>query len=205
MSSPPRTYDASQSERRLRLQGLPLASFRRRAAALLLDFFFASLLFALLFFLLFLVLHVHRLLPKTPWVWKLLGFLTGDHEAHGENLNVRFGFYNNAMSVIWLVGYFSLAHYWGRGRSLGKRALGIRVLSLDHEHLSLWHCVERALGYGASALEAGSGFFQYFFDRNRRTVHDRICETIVVRERREKRAPEASPREGPSPDPRTAS
>ncbi len=33
-------------------------------------------------------------------------------------------------------------------------------------------------------LELGLGFVQYFFDRNRRTVHDRIAETIVVDEGR---------------------
>jgi uncharacterized RDD family membrane protein YckC len=47
----------------------------------------------------------------------------------------------------------------------------------------MWHSVERALGYGASALEAGFGFLQYFIHPNRRTVHDRIAETIVVKER----------------------
>ena len=30
---------------------------------------------------------------------------------------------------------------------------------LAHDHLSLWHCFERALGYGAPAAEIGFGFF----------------------------------------------
>jgi hypothetical protein len=55
---------------------------------------------------------------------------------------------------------------------------------LRHDRLSLWHCVERALGYGASALELGFGFFQYFIHPNRQTVHDRIAETIVIDEGR---------------------
>lgn len=42
--------------------------------------------------------------------------------------------------------------------------------------------VERALGYGASALEGGFRFIQYFIHPNRQTVHDRIAETIVVAE-----------------------
>ena len=44
--------------------------------------------------------------------------------------------------------------------------------------------MERALGYGASLLEAGSGFFQYLIHPNRQTVHDRIAETVVVRVRK---------------------
>jgi hypothetical protein len=37
------------------------------------------------------------------------------------------------------------------------------------------------LGYYASSLEFGFGFLQYFIDYNRRTVHDRIAETIVIK------------------------
>jgi len=49
--------------------------------------------------------------------------------------------------------------------------------------LSFWHCVERALGYGAAALEAGFGFIQFFIHPYRRCAQDRLAETIVVTER----------------------
>ena len=52
------------------------------------------------------------------------------------------------------------------------------------ERITLWQSVERALGYGASALEGGFGFVQYFLYGNHCCVHDRIAETIVVKERR---------------------
>jgi hypothetical protein len=55
------------------------------------------------------------------------------------------------------------------------------VVSLVHERLTLWHCMERTLGYSASSLEGGFGFLQYFKHPNCQTVHDRIAETIVVR------------------------
>jgi uncharacterized RDD family membrane protein YckC len=72
--------------------------------------------------------------------------------------------------------------YIGNGKTLGKRLLHIRVVSLVHHRMSLWHSFERALGYGASTLELGFGFLQYFIHPNRRTVHDRIAETIVIRD-----------------------
>jgi len=59
----------------------------------------------------------------------------------------------------------------------------IRVVSIVHRHLSFWHCVERALGYGAAALEAGFGFIQFFIHPYRRCAQDRLAETIVVTER----------------------
>ena len=61
-------------------------------------------------------------------------------------------------------------------------SLRIRVVSLMHRHLSLWHSIERALGYAAAFLEAGFGFFQFFIHPYRRCVQDRIAETIVVTE-----------------------
>jgi len=49
--------------------------------------------------------------------------------------------------------------------------------------MTFFQSIERALGYGASFLEAGFGFIQFFINPNRRTVHDRIAETIVVDEK----------------------
>jgi uncharacterized RDD family membrane protein YckC len=78
--------------------------------------------------------------------------------------------------------YFGLTTWLGNGRTLGKRLTGIRVVSLVHEHMNLWHSVERALGYGAAALEFGFGFAQFFIHPFRRTVQGRIAETTVIKE-----------------------
>jgi uncharacterized RDD family membrane protein YckC len=82
--------------------------------------------------------------------------------------------------------FFGLSFYLGNRQTLGKRLMGIRAVSLVHHRLSLWHSIERAFGYGASAL--GFGFLQYYIHPNRRTVRDRIAETIVIREGRTSRA-----------------
>ena len=145
------------------LAGQPLATFGRRAAALAIDFAIAAGSFLAI------------VLPSMFGLDKLGLF---DHDIH-----LKFTFFENWYSIVWLVLYFSLALYWGKGRTPGKRLMKIRVVSLAHEHLSFWHCVERALSYGASALEAGFGFFQYFIHPYRQTVHDRIAETVVLDER----------------------
>ena len=96
--------------------------------------------------------------------------------------------YHHWYSLLALVLYFGLGTYFGNGQTPGKRLVRIRVVSTLHPQLSLWHALERALGYGASALELGFGFLQYFIAENRQTVHDRIAGTIVVTE--PKKAPE---------------
>lgn len=80
--------------------------------------------------------------------------------------------------------FFGLSFYWGCGRTIGKRLMKIRVVSLRQHELSLWHSIERALGQGASALELGFGFLQYFIHPNHQTVHDRIAETIAIVDKR---------------------
>ena len=76
--------------------------------------------------------------------------------------------------------YFTISFYFCKGQTIGKYFLRLKVLSLYHEHLGLWHCIERSLGYFASALEFGFGYIQAFWNPNRMTLHDKIGETIVV-------------------------
>ena len=142
-------------ELQARLAGTPLASFRRRATAIVID----GLLVAI--------------------VLLLIGSSTAGEFA-GANVSVSFEL-GGLAGVLIVVLYFGLATFFGRGRTIGKRICGIRVVSLVHERLTLWHCMERTLGYSASSLEAGLGFLQYFNHANCQTVHDRIAGTIVVR------------------------
>lgn len=154
-----RYFHAHETARFDALSGLPLASFRRRAYALAIDFALIALI-------------------KLP-------FHLGHHHAeaaaaeHGWEHWIELGveeFRALAESVL----YFAVTLKLGRGQTPGKRLLKIRVLSLSHHEIGWWQSIERALGYGASLLEGGFGFLQYFIHRNRMCVHDRIAETIVV-------------------------
>jgi uncharacterized RDD family membrane protein YckC len=163
---PLRTYDAHETERMQALHGVKLASFKSRSAAFGIDF---VLLFALFLAILFLG----------------AALFSRQSISSSEKIVVPFDF-EHWYSLLLIVGYFALATYWGNGKTPGKWVLGIRVVSIVHEHISLWQSIERALGYGASVLEGGFGFLQYFIHPNRRTVHDRIAETIVIRDRKQK-------------------
>jgi uncharacterized RDD family membrane protein YckC len=144
------------------LSGAPLASFGARAAAFLFD----------------LVLVLAAFIP----VMLLVEWLRSGRNPNAH-IDVHFDFHDLS-SLIFVVLYFGLTLYLGNGRTLGKRIMGIRVVSLTHTRISLWQSIERALGYGASFLEGGFGFVQYFIHPNRCCVHDRIAETIVVNDRK---------------------
>jgi uncharacterized RDD family membrane protein YckC len=155
------SFDPSEVHRRQSLKGLPLASFGRRAIAFLIDIGIVALLIGI------------YALPGTLQSMSK----TGDFKM---NIDPFHGW-----EILSLPLYFGLWTYFGHGQTPGKRLMKIRVISLVHEHLTLWHSVERSMGYGASILEGGFGFMQYFIHPNRQTVHDRIAETIVIKVVRE--------------------
>lgn len=158
-----KTFQPPEVTRLNLLKGKPLASFWFRGAAFIIDFAIAFLLFILV------LIYGGKLFAKAGWI---------DADAQ---INLKFDL-AHWYSILAIVIYFGLATYLGKGKTPGKWIFRIRVVSLIHDHLSLWHCIERSLGYGASALEFGFGFVQYFLYPNRRTLHDRIAETIVVQE-----------------------
>jgi uncharacterized RDD family membrane protein YckC len=153
------TYNATETGRMAEVHGMLLATFQQRAGAFLIDF-----LFSFIFFLIFAV--------GGAIIGHQFGWVSGE-------IKLVFGF-KSWYALIIIVLYFSVFLYFGKGQTPGKRIFNIRVVSLVHDHISLWHSIERALGYAASALEFGFGFLQYFIHPNKRTVHDRIAETIVV-------------------------
>lgn len=164
------------------LKGKTLAPFPARAVAFVIDFTLAFFLFS-------------GILIAGSKVLGAMGAFDTD-----KHVNLKFNF-SNWYSIVFIVFYFGLFTYFGKGKTPGKWLLGIRVVSLLHERISLWHSIERALGYGASALEFGFGFVQYFIHPNRQTVHDRIAETIVIYDRRKKQEREETVEETATENP----
>jgi uncharacterized RDD family membrane protein YckC len=163
-------FSARETEWLLELDGIELSGFRRRAFAFFIDVVFA---YGIILALAIVKALVSLLLAK------ILG-----HPLRGYSnaFNLKPDHEGLLPGTFFTVLYFGLLTWRGKGRSPGKRMMGIRVVSLVHRHLSLWHSIERALGYFAAFLEGGFGFFQYFIHPYRRCVQDRIAETIVVTE-----------------------
>lgn len=82
----------------------------------------------------------------------------------------------------WSGLYFTVFLVAWRGRTPGKRLLGIRVVKLDGTLMGWWNSFERFGGYGASIFTGLLGFAEMLWDRNRQALHDRIARTVVVRD-----------------------
>jgi hypothetical protein len=82
----------------------------------------------------------------------------------------------------WSGLYFTLFIALFKGRTPGKRLLGIRVVRLDGKPIGWWAAFNRFGGYAASIFTGLLGFFEMFWDPNRQALHDRIASTVVIRE-----------------------
>jgi uncharacterized RDD family membrane protein YckC len=171
-------YDTSKIVHSNQLEGLELAGFSRRFFALLIDLF-----------LLMVIIYVFGIILDH---FGLINFGLKIGISNDKTINniadIGNGVHINAPEYLIIiikllipVLYFGLITCCTNGYTLGKRIFRIRIVSTNHKHLTLWHSIERSLGYYASSLEFGFGFLQYFIDYNRRTVHDRIAETIVIK------------------------
>ncbi len=165
----PGTYQPTEIINRMtELAGLPLASFQRRAVALILDLVISFLLFLL------------GLLIVGIIIW--YSETSGRFTTYSFSFDVGTWYGRVIIQILVPIFYFGIMTWLTNGRTLGKMMLGIRVVSLTHDRIRLWDCIERALGYAASIAELGFGFWQYFTHPQHRTAQDCLAETIVVRE-----------------------
>jgi uncharacterized RDD family membrane protein YckC len=84
-----------------------------------------------------------------------------------------------AVAIGVVVGYF-LFFFTVTGQTVGKRVLGLRVVSTSGDHVELRYACVRLAGYAISAIPIYLGFLAMFFDRERRTWHDRLAHTAVI-------------------------
>jgi hypothetical protein len=91
------------------------------------------------------------------------------------------------LSLGWAGLYFTFFLGWWKGRTPGKRLLGIRVVRLDGQPLGYWASFERYGGYAASLFTGLEGFGRLIWDPNRQALEDKLAGTVVVRDTAEAR------------------
>jgi hypothetical protein len=90
-----------------------------------------------------------------------------------DDLGLGFGW-----AAVFFTGFLAMM----RGQTPGKKLFGIRVIRLDGKPIGWWIAFERFGGYAASFSVGLLGFLQILWDRNRQGLHDKACETVVIRD-----------------------
>lgn len=84
--------------------------------------------------------------------------------------------------LLLLVGGYFVLLTAASGQTIGKMALGIRVVPMhSNDRVSLGHSTMRAAGYLVSLVPAGLGLIPALVYADRRTLHDRLADTRVVK------------------------
>jgi uncharacterized RDD family membrane protein YckC len=83
--------------------------------------------------------------------------------------------------LLLLNGGYSVAFTTVGGQSIGKMALGIRVISQEDEDVPIGRAALRTLAILVSALPLGAGFLPGVIGPDRLALHDRVAHTRVVR------------------------
>lgn len=88
-------------------------------------------------------------------------------------------------TVSWIIGAAIEAIYFIRaystsGQTLGKRALKIKVVSVDGSPLYLSTGINRTVGYVFSSIPFSLGFLWSIWDKEKQAWHDQIAGTFVV-------------------------
>lgn len=101
----------------------------------------------------------------------------------GDNLGAVLGFIAQiTLSLVLSAGY-EIWFLANRGATPGKMALGLKVVRADMSPLTYGRATGRFFAQFVSALTLYFGYFMAGWDPQKRALHDRICDTRVIRVR----------------------
>jgi uncharacterized RDD family membrane protein YckC len=110
-------------------------------------------------------------------------YLVVDSRLNDGNLSDRAPYVAVAVLLTYVLAFLPLYHIvlWSRwGQTVGMMAVHIKVLSRSGGPVSLGRSAVRLLGYAASAAPLFLGIVIALLDGERRTLHDRLADTVVV-------------------------
>jgi uncharacterized RDD family membrane protein YckC len=84
--------------------------------------------------------------------------------------------------VIWWL-YFALLESSPRGATVGKMAMGLRVVTGSGQRLSFLNATGRYFAKIVSGIILGIGFIMIAFTDRKRGLHDMIADTLVIKTR----------------------
>jgi uncharacterized RDD family membrane protein YckC len=129
----------------------------------------------------------HLILLFTLAIFTVVGFLAAEIGSGGAR---DFFFYQQArivlpvllpLAIILFIAYFAFFHgAWGQ--TIGKMIFGLRVVTVDGQPLSFPRALVRTMVYALSAIPLFLGFLWVGFTSSKRSWHDWIAGTMVIRE-----------------------
>lgn len=82
--------------------------------------------------------------------------------------------------IIFGIAYWTVAIGW-KGRTVGKLMLGLKVVRANGRRVGYKRALGRCMGYVLCYITLGFGFLAIAWNKQKRGLHDFICDTMVVR------------------------
>ncbi len=111
----------------------------------------------------------------------IIGLVTGTRFAATDFTNFDYTTNGASLVVGWL--YFALMESSERGATVGKMAVGLRVVTDTGQRLSFANATGRYFAKFISAIILCIGFIMVAFTDRKRGLHDMIAGTLVVKSR----------------------
>jgi uncharacterized RDD family membrane protein YckC len=111
------------------------------------------------------------------------GFLIAGSSSSGSQIPIRFISGNIFITILsWVIQIGYPTYFLGKySATLGKMACGLKVVRPDGEKISYARACGRTFAEGISFIILCIGYILVAFDEERRALHDRICDTRVIR------------------------
>ena len=78
------------------------------------------------------------------------------------------------------IAYWTVAIGW-KGKTVGKMMLGMKVVKIDGSRVGYWRAFGRYWGYVLCYMTFGIGFLVIAFNKQKRGLHDLVCNTMVIK------------------------
>jgi uncharacterized RDD family membrane protein YckC len=160
------------------MMGATPAGFWLRLAAFIIDNIFIGIAEGVILtivlgiiFVVFPNVFEHRTLSEV--IWDILGTPT----LISMPLIGWLGYFGRMLIEM---AYWTVAIGW-KGRTVGKMMLGMKVVRPDGSRVSYLRAFGRYWGYVLCYLTLGFGFLAIAWNKQKRGLHDLVCDTMVIK------------------------
>lgn len=94
---------------------------------------------------------------------------------------VGFWFYGGMFAITW--GYFAGLESSAYQATVGKKLLGLKVVSYEGKRIGFWRATLRYFSKGLSRLLFMVGFLMIVLTEKKQGLHDKIASTVVIIQR----------------------
>ena len=86
------------------------------------------------------------------------------------------------LSLVFIHGYFIICEAFCNGATLGKKGMRLKVVNSSYEKITLWQAIVRTVSKYLSAAIFYIGFIMVLFSNKKRSLHDVLANTYVIKE-----------------------